>query len=347
MELKDLIVSLSSLMSISGCESYSKDELKALIGDYFDDYYADATGNHVFVKKCGREKAPKIMICCHFDEIGMVVSDIKDGGFLSVESIGGVDTRLLPSGEVTVYGKEKIYGVFASTPPHLMNPKEGDKLKTINQLLIDTGYSKEELQELCPVGTPVGYRPVYSELVNGRIAGKAFDDKSCGAIAVYGISNADASELAGDVYFVFTHREEVGSMGALTGAYEIFPDYALVMDVTHAYIPEMECKKWGVLGSGAAFAISAITNRKLTKMSIELCKQKGIKYTQQAEPGNTGTDANRTGTVRAGIPTVLASLPLKNMHSANEILAMEDAMTLAKFVEEFIKSKEIAEVFTR
>ncbi len=347
MELKTLITTLSSMMSISGNENYSGRLLFDTVGGYFDESYTDQTGNHVFVKKCGREGAPKLMICCHFDEIGMVVTGIKEGGFLTVTNIGGVDTRLLPSEEVVIYGKEKIYGIIGSTPPHLKSAADADKLKTIGELLIDTGYPKEELEQICPVGTPVGFYPRYTALTNGRISGKAFDDKACGACAIYGICSVSREQLAADVYFVFTHREEVGSQGALTATYNIDPDYALVMDVTHAWIPEMEGMKWSALGSGVAIAMSAVTNRKLTKMAISICEEKGIKYTREACPGNTGTDANRTGTVRAGVPTVLASLPLRNMHTPSELLSLDDAEALARFTAEFIKSKEIAEVYAR
>ena len=346
MNIKELLVSVCSLMSISGYERYNKKELFELIGDKFDTCYTDNIGNHIFVKKCGRENAPKILIDCHYDEIGMMVSSIKEGGFISVEPVGGVDARLLQSSEVTIYGKKEIYGVFASTPPHLMSPTAADKLTPIRELIIDTGYTKEELEEIVSLGTPVGYRPVYTELLNNRLAGKAFDDKACGVCAIAGIEKADREDLAGDVYFVFSTREEIGLMG-FTGAYSIDPDYALVIDVTHAYTPDMEGRKRGECSSGVALSMSAVTNRGLTKMCIDICKEKGFKYTVQAEPNSTGTNANKIVTVRNGIPTVLASLPIKSMHSANELLAIDDCETIADFVCEFIKSKEIAEVYSR
>ena len=136
MELKNTIISLSSLMSITGSEGYSKDKLIEIIGGVFDESYTDKIGNHIFIKRCGKENAPKILIDCHFDEIGMVVSGIKEGGFLSVAAIGGVDTKILQSSEVIIYGEREVYGVIASTPPHLMKPSDKDSVKTIDQLII-------------------------------------------------------------------------------------------------------------------------------------------------------------------------------------------------------------------
>lgn len=346
MNTKELIISLCSLMSVSGSERYSSEKLFELIGDRFDDHYTDSIGNHIFVKKCGLENAPRVLIDCHFDEIGMMVSKIHDGGFLSVASVGGIDAKLLPSSEVTIYGKEEIYGVFAATAPHLLTPETQGKVTPIDRLLIDTGYSKDELEEIVSVGTPVGFRHTYTELENDRLAGCSFDDKACGACAVEGISCVDADDMCCDVYFVFSTREEVALAGH-TAAYSIDPDYALVLDVTHAYVPDMENKKFPTYGSGVALAISAVTNRGLTEMVQKMCDANGIKYTLKAAPGSTGTNANRIPVVRNGIPTVLVSLPIKNMHSANELLDLSDCREMARLVSEFIKCKEIAEVYSR
>ncbi len=44
----------------------------------------DALGNHLFIKRCGRQDAPKILIDTHLDEIGMMVNGYRDDGFLTV-----------------------------------------------------------------------------------------------------------------------------------------------------------------------------------------------------------------------------------------------------------------------
>ena len=91
MTLKELIISLSGVMSVSGNERRGGEELKKLIGGVFDDYKTDALGNHLFIKKCGRPNAPRILVDTHFDEIGMMVTGIKEGGFVTVTNIGGVE----------------------------------------------------------------------------------------------------------------------------------------------------------------------------------------------------------------------------------------------------------------
>ena len=345
MTLKELIVSIARIMSVSGNERRGGEELKSLVGSVFDEYRTDALGNHLFIKRCGRENAPKILVDTHFDEIGMMVTGIKEGGFVSVTNIGGVDTRILPASEVIIYGKEPVFGVFAAKAPHLSSPADREKLTPLPEMLIDTGYDKEELEELCPLGTPVGFKPVYAELQNDRLAGKAFDDKACGACAIFGIDAVQKRDLAGDVYFLFSAYEETGLTGARVAGFGIRPDYALVLDVTHASVPEAQDRYLPEFGSGVAVAVSPITNRRLTRMVTELCRTGNIPYTVDACPGNTGTNANVLGIQAEGIPTALCSLPLKSMHTSAEVLCMEDANALRKVVSAFIKSKEIAEVF--
>ncbi len=345
MTLKELITSLCGIMSVSGCERRGREELDALIGHVFDEHTVDAVGNHLFIKRCGRANAPKILVDTHFDEIGMMVTGIKEGGFVSVTNIGGVDTRILPASEVIIYGKEPVFGVFGAKAPHLTAPSERDKLPTLGEMLIDTGYSKEELEELCPLGTPVGFKPIYRELQNECLAGKAFDDKACGACAIWGIDAVSRDKLAGDVYFLFSAFEETGMTGARVAGFGIRPDYALVVDVTHAAVPEVKDHYLPPFGSGVAIAVSAITNRRLTAMTEGLCKAEKIPYTVDACPGGTGTNANVLGIAADGIPTVLCSLPIKSMHTSAEVLSLEDARALSRTVAAFIQSKEIAEVY--
>ena len=345
MTLKELIVSLSGIMSVSGNERKNREALQKLIGGVFDEYRTDALGNHLFIKKCGRPNAPRILVDTHFDEIGMMVTDIKEGGFVTVTNIGGVDTRILPASEVIIYGSEPVFGVFAAKAPHLSTPQDREKLTPLSEMLIDTGYTKEELEKLCPIGTPVGFKPIYAELLNDCLAGKAFDDKACGACAIFGIDAVQKKDLAGDVYFLFSGYEETGMTGARVAGFGIRPDYAMVLDVTHAATPDTKDYSLPAFGSGVAIAVSPVTNRRLTRMTMDLCRGANIPYTIEPTPGGTGTNANVFGISADGIPTVLCSLPLKSMHTSCEALSMEDANALKRVVSAFIKSKEIGEVF--
>ena len=224
--LQEDIVALCSVPSLSGFEYRGAERVREIYGKDFDEIMTDAVGSHVLIKRCGREGAPKILVDAHFDEVGLIVTDILEGGFLRMLNIGGIDPAIMQAADVVVYGKETLRGVVISTPPHLRSGNDG-KLTPIDALLIDVGlgYTKEELSELVPIGTPVGFSPVYSVMNEKFMAGKAFDDKACGAIAARAIIDTPREELAGDVYLTLSAREETARpSGAHCATFKIEPD---------------------------------------------------------------------------------------------------------------------------
>ena len=83
---KQTIVSLCSVMSVSGYETRATEEIERLFGKSFDRIECDAVGNHFLWKCSGREGAPKILIDTHLDEIGMLVREILGASFGSCRS---------------------------------------------------------------------------------------------------------------------------------------------------------------------------------------------------------------------------------------------------------------------
>lgn len=346
MELKELIIELASIMSVTGYEDSGSETLKAIADKYFDGYFCDNVKNQILVKKCGKENAPVIIIDTHFDEIGMYVSEIKDSGFLKVTNIGGLDTRIMQASDVVIYGEKKLHGIVASTPPHLSGEKDREKLPKVGDLLIDTGYTKEELDGLVRIGTPVGFYPKYTELLNSHIAGKGFDDKACAACAVKALAEIDRDKLAGDVYLLLSAHEETDRLGGVVcGTYEIKPDYAMVVDVNLGKTPDTKSYETVDMGGGAALTLSAVTDRRLTKMTAELCRKKEIKYQRIVSASSTGTNATALSLVRGGVPVVDVGLPLKSMHTYNEVLDLADAEEMTKLIAAFVCDENIAEVF--
>lgn len=346
MELKNLIVDLSSLMSIGGFERFEREKLLSMVGDSFDESYLDNVGNQIFLKRCGRSGAPKIMLDAHMDEIGMYVTEILDGGFLRVINIGGIDTGILQASDVIIYGKEeRLFGVIASTPPHLASG-DNKELPKIDELLIDTCLTKEELESKIRIGTPVGFAPKYTELLGNKIMGKSFDDKACAACAIYAVANTPKEELAGDVYVMLSCCEEVTGM-ALPGAYAINADYAMSIDVNLGRVPGTTKEETVELGKGPSITISAVTDRKLTNMLFDIAKEKEIPHQVSVSPTHTGTNAVSIQLAREGIPTVDVGLPLASMHTYNEIISLDDANTLTELVKAFIKDAKIAEHFSK
>ena len=342
------IEQLASICTVSGSEHTTKEDIQRFYGKYFDNITSDAIGNHILYKSCGRVDAPKIMVDVHYDEIGFIVTEVLDGGFLRITNIGGVDRAIMQASCVSVYGKEILDGVIISTPPHLR--EGGDKLPKMEDLLVDVGlgYTKDELCELVELGTPITFNKKYTTLCNDKIAGPSFDNKACGAIALNAIADIPREELAGDVYVTLSCREEVaGRGGAYVCANKINPDYALVIDVNLADAPSVPSRECVKMGGGISISYSSSTDRALTRASTELCERAGVDYIKKVEPSSTGTNAVAIALAARGISVVDIGLPLRNMHTYNEVICFEDCANLWLFVKEFAKSFELAEKFRR
>lgn len=345
MKLDELIPAMAALMSITGYETYDAERLTALMQG-FDEDITDAVGNRIFVCRCGREHAPKILIDTHFDEIGLYVTDILEGGFLRVCAVGGLDGRTLPSADVKIYGKRVLDGVIASTPPHLKSADDADKIAPVEELLVDTGYPEAALRKLVRVGTPVGFLPRYTWLQNRRLVGKGLDNKACCAIAAYALQNIPREALAGDVYLTFAVHEETDRVGGTAAAgFQVQPDYAMVVDVNIGHAPGSKEIDTVQMGKGPSLCRSAITDRRLTKMTEALCRRENITWQRCVDAVSTGTDTVSLHLVGAGIPVVDVGLPLRAMHTYVEMLDMADAEQLAALVRAFVTDREIGEVF--
>lgn len=345
--LADKIVTLCQIMSVSGFEYRATEEIRNIYGHCFDEISADSVGNHVLVRRCGREGAPRILVDAHLDEVGMLVSEVLDGGFLRMVNIGGIDPAIMQAADVIVYGEKMLRGVVTSVPPHLSADKDG-KLPPVDGLMIDVGdgYSKEELSELVPIGTPVGFSPDYSKMGDKYMAGKSFDDKACAAVAALAVSDVSADELAGDVYLCLSAREETSRDGGVSPAcFNIEPDYAMVLDVNLGNAPDAPERETVEMGKGVSVSYSAATHRGLTEAFWELCEERDIPHTPCAAPSSTGTNATAVNLSGLGVPVVDVGLPLRNMHTYNEVISLEDCEALYRAVRDFVCSRDIARRF--
>ncbi len=344
--LKEYIFSLCAIPSVSGFEARSYDALRAFVGDGMEFVRGDGVGNCLFVKRCGKDDAPKILIDTHFDEIGLLVREVCEGGFLRITGLGGIDRAIMQAADVIVYGERALRAVVVSTPPHLASGE--DKLPKIEEMLIDTGLSTEQARELIPLGSPVGFAPSYATMQNERIMGKSFDNKACGACALWAIINTPAEALAGDVYLLFSSVEETNRRGGVAAAaYALGPDYAAVLDVNLARVPDTPDAETVEMDKGVSISVSAGTHMGLTRAVEALCREKGIAHTVAAAPSSTGTNATVLNLCADGVPTADIGLPLASMHTYNEVISLCDCRALCTLVSELVCSTEIAEKYRR
>jgi len=349
MELQTLIREMTSVVSISGFEYLAEKKIRELLESSFNEYSHSPAGSYTFIKRCKKSKesvdskVPALMIDAHFDEIGFMVTGILDGGFVKVLNLGGIDTKIMSASEVLIYGslpecKTPVKAVVASTPPHLQNGGDQNKLPAVTELLLDTGYKKETLEKMVAIGDPVGFLPEFYELMNGRFVGKGFDNKATAAIAAYAVATVNEDELDCDVILVLSSKEETTMAGARTEAFKHSANIeaALVVDVNYGQQPDVPGDKSGKLGEGPMISFAVVTDRSLTQAVKDCTEANEINCKCIWEPTNTGTNANVIALTAEGIPTAVCSLPIKNMHTYSEELDISDAEKMAVLIQKFV-----------
>ena len=329
MELKENLSTLSALSAI-GTITDAKDKAAEILGEYCE----VSTLNTLSV--LGEMKGDSdytLLIDAHIDEVGFIVTHISENGFLTVQKCGGIDVRHLPSKTVTIHSKEKFTGIFCSVPPHLT---KGDEIpENITDYKIDTMLGIKA-KELISVGDFVTYKASSADMLGGLLTGKSFDNRAGACVTLELAKRLKNRNLPISVKFLLSDAEELGLRGAVTSAYSIDADEALVIDVSFGNAPDISIFESGKLGDGAMIGISPILNRTISDKLISLAKENQIKYQTEVMGGRTSTNADVISVSRGGIPTGLISIPLRNMHTDCEVIDINDIISVCDILENYI-----------
>lgn len=320
MELKELTLALSNQAFIG-----SVNTLTPIIEQYLGvKLNKDVSNNFTAFKDFNANKT--ILLEAHLDEVGFVITHI-DGGFLTVNSVGSIDAKFLPGQRVTFFGKDKVPGVFCSTPPHLKN---GEKESfEIENLKIDTGLKDASL--FLSVGDFGVFDTSSSLLINDLITAKSLDNRAGVAAVLYAFKNIKKSCY--NIKLLLSSGEEVGLRGAITGAYKNNCDSAICVDVSFADTYGVKKYKTKPLSSGAMVGISPILNRDMSNKLLSLSKN----ATTEIMGGKTGTNADVISCSKEGVKTALISIPLKNMHTPVEIVDVCDIKATADLIIKYLE----------
>jgi len=287
------------------------------------------------------DAGPLLAVVGHIDEIGLVVTHIDEKGFLWFAPIGGWDPQILVGQRVEVHGKDSaVPGVVGRKPIHLLSPDQRKKVVELKGLHIDVGaVDREDAEGLVRVGDPVVIAAEPQRLAGERLVSRAMDNRLGAYVALEALRRChERDSLGGSFAAIAAVQEEIGLYGARTSAFELRPDLALAIDVTHATdAPGVEEKEIGshALGSGPAIGRGSTLSPKVFDLLVETAEEAGIEYTISASGRGTSTDADAIQISRSGIPTGLVSIPLRYMHSPVELVDLGDLEATVELVAAF------------
>lgn len=339
-KIKETLMALSSAFGVSGCESSVHKivtDILNTITDHSCKIEVDSTGNLMAYIGEQIEGRKTLLLDAHLDQIGFIVTFIDENGFVKLGELGRGDKRLLPAQSVTIYGEEKVRGVFTSLPPHVQ--ADSTKSPKLDELSIDTGFTKSELEGKIKLGDPVLIDSEPRELLNGKICGRAMDNRSGVVAVLYAISQIHGKSTDFNIAVQFSAQEEVGTRGARTSAFKISPDEAIIVDVSFGKTPELSLSKTAELGSGVMIGYSSVLSRRMSRAFTKLAKKREIPHTIEVMAGGTGTNADPIGETNAGVEAITLSIPLRYMHTPVEVVDIADIKAVGELIASYVLSE--------
>lgn len=247
-KLMELLKELTQAWGIAGREKAVRAIIEREIKDYADEYFTDAVGNLIALKRgADHPNKKKIMLAAHMDEIGMQVKKIEADGRIKVCNVGWIWTSSLYNDKV-VFRNGTIGVVGCEGPIEEAKNNSG-------KLYIDIGCTtKEDTEKYVKVGDYCGFIGNYYELKNGRITAKSFDNR-VGCYILIEALKQNKGDGPNDVYYVFTVQEEVGCRGAVVSAERIKPDMGISVDVTPDHFYPTDLEGANAVGEGVGISV--------------------------------------------------------------------------------------------
>ncbi len=334
MNLTEILRELSNTEGVSGYEQSAGAKARALLREYCPDAYIDQSGNVIGTIASSDENALHVLLDAHLDQVGFIVTAITDEGFIKAGNVGGLDMRIMPAQNVLIHGKKNIPGVIASVPPHLSGGEE--KVLSVTDMLIDTGFGKEELEKTISLGDRISFDTPFMSLQNDRIASRSMDDR-CGIAAIlYALELLKNKELPCRLSVLFSSQEETGEIGAANAAYSLNPDIAIAVDVSFAMAHGDDSVKCGKMGGGAMIGISPTLSGELSRSLISTAEKENISWQYEVMNGTTGTNADRFSVSRGGSKSCTVSIPLRYMHTPSEVISLGDVENTGRLLAAWI-----------
>ncbi len=312
---------ICTLNGAAGNEDKVREYIKSRITA--DECFTDNLGNLIVFKRGKNTPKKKIMFAAHMDEVGFIITDIMEDGFLRIAPVGGINPGVVAGrGLVTENG---VKGVVGNKALHQQTKEEREKAPDFDNLYFDIGaLSRDEAEKYVQRGDYAYFDTDFFAFGDGYVKGKAVDDR-LGCLLLMDMIN---SELEYDAWFVFTSGEEIGTHGARAAAFTVDPDIAFVIETTTA------CDIAGVkgdkrvceLGSGCVVSYmdrGTVYDKGLYSMAFAAARGNNVRVQTKTLIAG-GNDSKVIHVSRGGVRTCAMSVPCRNLHSSSCVMKLSD-----------------------
>ena len=329
-DVRSVLAPLIETYGVSGAEGPVRDAVSLLLPAWAL-ASTDTAGN--LIVSVG-EGGPVVVFVAHLDEIGFVITAIRDDGTLELKQLGGFFLSLFEAQPALVHtGERSIPGVFLPRDSTGASPR-----RTPLPFRADVGAGSRSGVEAMGirVGQTLTMPKQFVPLAGTRATGRSFDDRVGCTALILALRRLDPKRLRHRVLFVWSVREETGLEGARVVADALGLSTARVhaVDTFVSSDSPLEIKTFAdvPIGSGAvarALDNSSVTPPALVDTLVRVAAHRKVPL--QVGATNGGND----GSVFAswGAPDVPLAWPLRYAHSPAEVIDLKDVQALAQLIQ--------------
>ncbi len=351
-KIRQRVKEMTSLIGVSGDEWDIARYMKKQLDGFVDGIEQRPNGNLIAWIKGGKP-GPRFVIGAHMDEVGFAVKTITPDGFIRFGKAGMTADALLPGRKVLVKGKKGIIpGVIGIRAMHIMTEEQAAKPQGVQQSYIDV--CAESRQEVLEMGIDTGAAIVMdsplTEMHNtDYLCGRAVDCRILCSILIEALRNVRAEDIHGELYAVFTVREETTVAGIASAVNYIKPEFGYFLDtVPCGDVPDVDfiselplgLNRGGVLITAQELSKAMLyctSHPKLIAAAKEAAAEVGRPLQEFAFIGtNYATDAIYASLAGEGTAVATLSVPRRYSHAPVELFCLNDAVHLEAVLEKLM-----------
>ena len=331
-EARDVVSRLVETYGVSGHEGPVREAVIKLLPAWANPTI-DSAGN-ILVRAGAGE--PLTVYVAHLDEIGFVVTAIRENGQLELRNVGGFFPSLFEAEPALVHTASGVV-------PAVFMPRDSVGRvapRTPGALRADPGTGTRAATEALGirVGDALTMPKSYAGLAGTRATARSFDDRVGSSSQILALRHLDPRRLRHAVLFVWSTREETGLDGARFVAEHVgtseHPARVYAIDTFVSADAPLEIKTFAnaPLGGGAvvrAVDNSSVTPRALVDSLLALARTRHLALV--AGTTNGGNDGSTF--TRFGVPDVGIGWPLRYAHSPAEVIDLMDLVALAEVIQ--------------
>lgn len=273
----------------------------------------DALGNlHLHLPGSG----PRLLLVAAMDAPGVIVTRVDAGGTARIDLLGGRGAAEAIGATVLFADGERA--LIAYDRP--ANGKEAGS-PDASSLYLATGYDKTAAAKRFPVGS-VGMLEGRLDRLGDYWRAASLDNRAGAAAVAAAILRS--RKIPYDLHVIFTAQSELGSRGAMTGAFGVEPEMAVVVELAH--VGEAKEQSPVTLGEGPCIGLKEhgyIAHPQALEMARKAAKaaRVPIQYLVREEGSSDAGAVRRAG---PGVPTVLIAIPARKTGGPDSLVHVRD-----------------------